>query len=453
MQMRFLSLILLVAVIAAPVSSQQASKPLTNDQVMDLVKAGMETANLVNLVREHGIDFDPNEEYIQALRKAGAEDPVIEALHSARPKPLTKDQVLGLVAQGVPAERAAMLVKERGVDFLVDDTYLETLRLAGGSEGLIAAVRQASAGVTLPILQLFVYPFVNSVAFSPDGKLFAVGCGEVKLFEVATGREVRSMGLNHYPLSHGGVLSVAFSPDGELVASAGSDEGTVELWDVAAGTKRQNLITDTPHSGSAWTVAFSPDGKLLASGYNNNRIYIWELSTGKLWQTLSGHSGLVLSVAFSPDGKFLASGSWDKTVKLWEVATGTLLGTFSGNTSWVKSVAFSPDGKILAFADDSTIRFWEVATGRLWRTVSVPSDRPGTLDGANSVAFSPDGKILASGNSDFTIKIWDSATGVLSETLSGPNGYVGSVAFSRDGRLLISASNDATARIWRLKQY
>jgi sulfatase modifying factor 1 len=147
-KLRFLLLPVLVIAAALPAGPQQAEKPLTQEQVMQLVRAEMNNVQLAKLVRERGIDFEPTEDYIQALRKAGAQDVLIEALHALKPQPLTKDQVLHLVAGGVPSERAAALVKQRGIDFLPDAQYLETLRLAGGDNTVIAAVREAGAAAT-----------------------------------------------------------------------------------------------------------------------------------------------------------------------------------------------------------------------------------------------------------------------------------------------------------------
>ena len=119
---------------------------------MELVKAEMDNTQLAKLVRARGIDFEPTDDYVQALRKAGAQDVLIAALHTAKPQPLTRDQVLHLVAGGVPSERAAVLVKQRGIDFLADEQYLEMLRLAGANDTLIAAVREASAAATAQLV-------------------------------------------------------------------------------------------------------------------------------------------------------------------------------------------------------------------------------------------------------------------------------------------------------------
>jgi hypothetical protein len=125
-----------------------AQKPLDKDQVMTLVTAGMDNAQLAKRIEERGIDFEPTDDYLQALRKAGAQDVLIQALHALRkPEPMNQQQVLQLVAGGVPSERATALVKQRGTDFVADEKYLETLRVAGADEALIAALREASGAI------------------------------------------------------------------------------------------------------------------------------------------------------------------------------------------------------------------------------------------------------------------------------------------------------------------
>jgi WD40 repeat protein len=108
-------------------------------------------------------------------------------------------------------------------------------------------------------------------------------------------------------------------------------------------------------------VGFSPDGQQLASGSGDNTIKIWDVTTGKVLNTLKGHESSVWSVEFSPDGKKLASGSEDKTIKIWDVTTGKVLNTLKGHEGSVWSVGFSPDGKQLASgSDDKTIILWDL---------------------------------------------------------------------------------------------
>ena len=147
----FLASILLFAALCfaqAPASDQ---KPLGKNQIMALLKAGMESEVLAKTVQERGIDFEPSDDDLAALRKAGAQDVLIKALRTTKPRPLTREQVLQLVVAGVASQRAATLVKQRGIDFVPGEEDLSTLRVAGADEALVAALRAAGAAVTAEI--------------------------------------------------------------------------------------------------------------------------------------------------------------------------------------------------------------------------------------------------------------------------------------------------------------
>jgi hypothetical protein len=58
MKVWIFALIVFFAAVAHPALPQQAHAPLAKEQVMTLVKAGMGTDKLVNLIHERGIDFD-----------------------------------------------------------------------------------------------------------------------------------------------------------------------------------------------------------------------------------------------------------------------------------------------------------------------------------------------------------------------------------------------------------
>jgi hypothetical protein len=54
----------------------------------------MDSEELSKRVEGRGIDFDLTDDYLETLRKAGAQDVLIKALRALRPKPLTREQVL-----------------------------------------------------------------------------------------------------------------------------------------------------------------------------------------------------------------------------------------------------------------------------------------------------------------------------------------------------------------------
>jgi WD40 repeat protein len=136
-------------------------------------------------------------------------------------------------------------------------------------------------------------------------------------------------------------------------------------------------------------VAWSPDGTRLASGSSDNTVKLWEPSSGRALNTLSGHDNSVNSVAWSPDGTRLASGSGDKTVKLWEPSSGRVLNTLAGHDDSVRSVAWSPDGTRLAISFAAgLLEVWDLsaATPRLLARLYH-------LPGGSAFAATPDGYV------------------------------------------------------------
>jgi WD40 repeat protein len=185
------------------------------------------------------------------------------------------------------------------------------------------------------------------------------------------------------------VDSVVFSPDGRLVAS-GSLDGTAQLWDTATGEARGTL---EGHSDVVKAVVFSPDGRLVASGSRDGTVRLWDTATGKARCTLEGYESYkfeVCTVVFSPDGRLVASGSESRTVRLWDVATGKALGSLKGHLDRVYEVMFSPDGRLVASGSkDGTVRLWDVKTKE-----TICAVGRGRYD---ELSFNPDGSRLIIG--------------------------------------------------------
>jgi WD40 repeat protein len=278
---------------------------------------------------------------------------------------------------------------------------------------------------------------VNSVSFSPDGRLLASSStdGTIKLWNITTGKVIKTLGGNNIKVG-----SVSFSKDGRL--ASGSADGTIKLWNVTTGKVIKILDRNKFEVNN---LSFSPDGQLLASGNVDGTIKFWDLTTGepKMAPNKTVGWGCPNKFSFSSDGRLLAFIGQDQTIKLWDVTTDDKITSVGSGA--IDSISFSKDGQWLAYSDGNrTIHVWDVAKEKMIY------DLTGHTDGVWSLSFSPNGQILASGGgaADKTIKLWDLATGEEIKTLTGHKLGVNKVSFSANGNLLASASNDGTIKLW-----
>jgi WD40 repeat protein len=222
----------------------------------------------------------------------------------------------------------------------------------------------------------------------------------------------------------GPVNSVVISPDGRSALS-GSDDGTLKLWDLAAG---KELRSFAGHMHRVNSVAISPDGRSALSGSGDGTLKLWDLTPGRDLRTFRGHTDAVNSVAISPDGRTALSGGFDKTLKLWDLASGEELRTFklaTGNLGTGKETL----GTLYRFTSERLHTFFRGHT-------------------VHALAFSPDGRTAVSGGSDETMKLWDIASGRELRSFTGHTSTVTSLAISHDGHFVLSGSWDKTMRLW-----
>ena len=301
---------------------------------------------------------------------------------------------------------------------------------------------------------------VNALAFSKDGKILASGGSPnpvIQLWDLETGSKFTTLKLVE---KHDLVAALAFSDDSTTLMSL-DKFGDIIHWDVVTGGRS----SDTKNVDAYKVVALSQNGSTLATGDKRGpQIHLWDTTTGRRRVTLNGHTGFfkegpdenekqadLRALAFTQDGKILASGSEDKTVMLWNTQNSAQRTTLRGHEGWITAVAFSVDGKTVASGDtDAVIKVWNVSTESERATLR------GHKNTINALAFAPDGPppyggCLASGSADGTIRFWNPETGQQFVTFTaGHTEWVKAVAFAEDGITLTSAAHNGTVDVWSL---
>jgi len=289
---------------------------------------------------------------------------------------------------------------------------------------------------------------IVDLAFSPDGKLLGtandrdwVRFSSYRYYGALWG--VEAANLQKYLLGQTQwITSVAFSPDGQLFATA-SDDSSIIIWQVKAGSLERKIETSI---GGMTGIDFSPNNLLLAAGSWDGVLGLWQVNNGNLLRTMQDGQYSIKDVQFSPDGSLLAASSDDNSIRIWKVSDGSPSKTLQGHTAEILRVAFSPDGTLLASAsEDQSIRLWQVSDGSLLRIFTGHSDI------VKDVSFSPDGSLLASGSADGALYLWQVTDGQLLRTLSGEDSIL-SLAFSPNGYYLVSGAANGDLQFWGISE-
>jgi len=292
----------------------------------------------------------------------------------------------------------------RSLAFSPDGTVLAAA--GGNTDDFAVHVWDAATGQLTGILGGHT-DIVWDLAFSPDDEMLASVSRDHTAI-IYDWRNAEIIKVLNFP---GEVDSVSFSPDGQMLAIGGVDKpqgqvGMAAIWTYSAGSWDPSIKYS--EYINVVTLAYSPRGGTLVGGGTSRNVQVWRTSDGASVFTLN-HAHQVSKIAISPDGSTVATGTCIKIVNdecsdggiwLWDLPSGRLLMKLNGFPNIVENLAFSADGSLLiAGSRDGTLRAYTTSN-------YLSTFETNVVGGISAMALSSDSGMLVTGNLGGEAHFW-----------------------------------------------
>lgn len=252
---------------------------------------------------------------------------------------------------------------------------------------------------------------VNRMVITQDKKhLLCAGSHTIRVYDIQSSNSNPVMTFEGHKAN---ITALAVQSEGRWMTTS-SEDGTVKVWDMRAGTVQRNYVHSSPVNDvvihpnqgelisvdndgilSVWdlganecthqaipeegvplrSVSIGSNGSVLVAGNNKGNCYVWKsesMNDATRLTPLTGfkaHTKYITKVLLSPDVKHLATCSADQTCKIRSVDQDFRVETvLRGHQRWVWDCAFTADSAYFVTASsDHFVRLWELQSGQIVR--------------------------------------------------------------------------------------
>uniref|UniRef100_A0A1A8F1N3 WD repeat domain 16 n=1 Tax=Nothobranchius korthausae TaxID=1143690 RepID=A0A1A8F1N3_9TELE len=267
--------------------------------------------------------------------------------------------------------------------------------------------------------------------------LFATCSDDIRLWSVKKPKEVLCITVPHVTCN-----ALAFMVDGSSIISAW-DDGKIRVFTLETGRLMHTI--HNAHKQGVTAIAGTRDGRRIISGGGQGEVHVWELlpHNHRLLGTMKEHKAAVLCVKVTKDDKECVSASQDGTCIIWDLVKLVSIKLMKAST--LRTVCYHPEEfQILTSGTNRKIVYWMVFEDSPIRVVD------GSLYGSiNDMDVTQDGKYFVTGGEDQQVRIWDYMKGVVTHVGRAHGGSITNIKVCPNSRILLSTSADGGIIRWK----
>lgn len=279
---------------------------------------------------------------------------------------------------------------------------------------------------------------VIATGFNHDGRFVATGdmSGIIKVWKSETGEKIWDFDLSE-------MRWLQWHPQSNVLL-AGSGEGDMWMWRIPSGECK----TFPSHGTSNECGKILADGNRAVVGYENGKVYIWNLANASVVQACveNPHQERITVVDCHKDNNLVMSGSTDATAKIINSNSGRILTTLmcgdGNNDEAVESIAFNQIHPIAATGTlQGSLQIWD-----------IPSqvERLKYQQNAGISKLLWDDSLVYTAGLDGLIRLYDGRSGDMVRSWQRHEAEILDMALSNDKEYLLTCCEDSTCRVLRI---
>jgi len=237
-------------------------------------------------------------------------------------------------------------------------------------------------------------------------------------------------------------LDISFD---ETQLVAGSQNGSLEIFDLNKNFKNKKRIIFNGHSSGIFSTKFSKCQRFVLSGCFKGELLLWSLEKNKILRKYQTCLNPIWDIAISKDKNIFSTANEDATISLWNPEREFPIRSFHGHLLDVNVIRWHPcENYLISGSNDHSIRIWDI---RMARSVGFFKSYDKSV---YSLDITPNGNEITFGGSSCFIDTWDIRKGKLLKRIKeiAKVSSVNNIIYSRNRNYLAYLTNLNMIKIW-----